>query len=207
MAGKLPYLKETPSQTAGPYVHIGLAPATAGLCLNGPQPGAEIAASGVSGQRIRIEGTVLDANGAPVRDAVIEVWQTDAEGRYPHPDDPRRAEVEPGFHGWGRVIPDLATGRFAFETVKPGPVPGPGGVPQAPHLTLWLVARGINIGLHTRLYFADEEAANAACPVLARIEAHRRPTLIATRGADGPPPVYRFDIHLAGPAETVFFDI
>ncbi|HUF87147.1 MAG TPA: protocatechuate 3,4-dioxygenase subunit alpha [Thermohalobaculum sp.] len=207
MAGRLPYLKETPAQTAGPYVHIGLAPATAGLQPGGPQPGAEIAAPGVSGRRIRIEGTVLDADGAPVRDAVIEVWQADAAGRYPHPEDPRAHEVEPGFNGWGRVVPDLASGRFAFETIKPGPIPGPNGGSQAPHLTLWLVARGINIGLHTRLCFADEDAANAACPVLARIEPHRRPTLLAAPEQPGPPPVYRFDIHLAGPAETVFLDI
>lgn len=203
MRAKLPYLAETPSQTAGPYVHIGLAPAVAGLRVNGPQPGETIAARGVSGPRIRIEGTVHDADGAPVRDAVIEVWQADAEGRYPHPEDPRAAEVEPGFTGWGRVVPDLATGRFGFETVKPGPVPAPGGALQAPHLTMWLVARGINIGLHTRLYFADEAAANAADPVLARVEPHRRQTLIAAPAGA----VYRFDIHLAGPAETVFFDI
>jgi protocatechuate 3,4-dioxygenase alpha subunit len=207
MASRLPYLKETPSQTAGPYVHIGLAPAVAGLRLNGPQPGAEIAGPEVSGRRVRIEGRVFDSDGAPVRDAVIEVWQADAQGRYPHPDDPRGSEVEPGFRGWGRVVPDLATGRFTIETIKPGPVPGRGGAVQAPHLTLWLVARGINIGLHTRLYFGDEEQANAICPVLARIEPHRRGTLVAAREQAGPPPVYRFDIHLAGPAETVFFDI
>lgn len=207
MGAKLPYLKETPSQTAGPYVHIGLTPAIAGLRTNGPQPGATIAAEGVNGRRIRIEGVVRDADNAPVRDAVIEVWQADADGRYPHPEDPRAVEVEPGFTGWGRVVPDLASGRFAFETLKPGPVQGRGGAVQAPHITFWLVARGINIGLHTRLYFADEEAANAADPVLARIEPQRRPTLIAAPEQPGPPPVYRFDIHLAGPAETVFFDI
>jgi protocatechuate 3,4-dioxygenase alpha subunit len=203
MGGKLPYLKETPSQTAGPYVHIGLAPAVAGLRVNGPQPGETIAGPEVGGQRIRIVGTVQDADGAPVKDALIEVWQADAAGRYAHPEDPRSAEIEPGFTGWGRVVPDLSTGEFAFETVKPGPVPFRGDAMQAPHLTLWIVARGINIGLHTRLYFADEEAANAACPVLARVEPHRRKALLAVPETAG----YRFDIHLAGPAETVFFDI
>lgn len=203
MAARLPCLRETPSQTAGPFLHIGLAPAVAGLGPDAPRPGAAIAAPDVSGRRIHIAGTVHDADGAPVRDALIEVWQADAEGRYPHPEDPRAAEVEPGFSGWGRVVPDLATGRFAFETVKPGAVPDPGGAMQAPHLSLWLVARGINLGLHTRLYFADEEAANAACPVLSRVEPHRRPTLIAAPEGSG----YRFDIHLAGAAETVFFDI
>ena len=203
MAQRLPYLKETPSQTAGPYVHIGLAPALAGLRVYGPQPGETIAAPEVSGQRIRVSGAVHDADGAVVRDALIEVWQADAQGRYPHPEDPRAAEVEPGFTGWGRVVPDLSTGEFAFETVKPGPVPFRGDAAQAPHLTLWIVARGINIGLQTRLYFADEEAANAADPVLARVEPHRRKTLLGVPATAG----YRFDIHLAGPTETVFFDI
>lgn len=203
MVQKLAYLKETPSQTAGPYVHIGLAPATAGLETQMPEMGREIAGPEVAGPRIRVEGTVLDLNGTPVRDALIEVWQADAEGRHNHPEDPRRSEIGPGFRGWGRVVPDLATGVFAFETVRPGPVQSRDGRPQAPHLSLWVVARGINIGLQTRLYFADEAEANAADPVLARVEPHRRDTLIAQSAAQG---LYRFDIRLAGPGETVFFD-
>lgn len=203
MPQRLPYLRETPSQTAGPYVHIGLAPAAAGLETQMPGLGREIAAPGVSGTRLRVEGSVLDLNGAPVTDAILEVWQADARGRHNHPEDPQAPEIEPGFRGWGRVVPDLATGLFAFETVKPGPVPGRDGRPRAPHLSLWIVARGINIGLQTRLYFADEGEANASDPVLARVEPHRRETLIAAARGEG---LYRFDIRLAGAAETVFFD-
>jgi protocatechuate 3,4-dioxygenase alpha subunit len=207
MPPKLPHLKETPSQTAGPYVHIGLTPEVAGLEHGPAGLGREIAAPGVGGERIRVEGTLYDANGTAVADALIEVWQADAEGRYNHSEDPRAGEVEPGFSGWGRVVPDLASGLFAFETVKPGAVREPDGRVQAPHLSLWLVARGINIGLSTRLYFADEAEANAADPVLARVEPHRRETLVARRQDAGPPAVWRFDVHLGGPAETVFLDM
>lgn len=206
MVQKLPYLKETPSQTAGPYVHIGLAPAAAGLETQVPELGREIAGPATGGERVRIEGAVFDANGTPMPDAVLEIWQADPEGRYAHPEDLRGSEVAPDFRGWGRVVPDFATGRFSFETVKPGSVPEPDGRVQAPHLSLWLVARGINIGLSTRIYFLDEETANAADPVLARVEPHRRHTLLAERDNAGPEPVYRFDIRLGGPAETVFFD-
>ena len=207
MAQRLRYIKETPSQTAGPYVHIGLAPAVAGLETQAPELGREIAGPGTGGERIRIEGTVFDANGAAIRDAVLEVWQADAEGRYAHPEDPRAGEVAPDFRGWGRVVPDLGDGLFAFETVKPGRVPEGDGRAQAPHLNLWLVARGINIGLATRMYFADEEAANAVDPVLERVEPHRRETLIARRKSAGPPALWRFDIHLGGSAETPFLDV
>lgn len=207
MAQRLPYLKETPSQTAGPYVHIGLAPAVAGLETRMPELGRVIAGPGVGGARIRVEGTVHDVNGMPVKDAMIEVWQADAEGRYNHPEDARAGEIESGFRGWGRVVPDLAIGLFAFETVKPGPVAEPDGRVQAPHIALWLVARGINIGLATRLYFADEAEANAADPVLARVEPQRRETLVAVHEGAGSPSRYRFNIHIGGPAETVFFDV
>lgn len=207
MVQKFGYRKETPSQTAGPYVHIGLDPATAGLEARMPELGRVIAGPATEGERICVEGTVHDVNGLPVKDAVIEVWQADADGRFAHPEEPRARELAPDFRGWGRVVPDLASGLFRFETVKPGPVPEPDGRRQAPHLSLWIVARGINIGLSTRLYFADEAEANAADAVLGRIEPHRRETLIAARQAAGPPAVWRFDIHLAGPRETVFFDV
>lgn len=206
MVQKLDYLPETPSQTAGPFVHIGLAPGTAGFRIFEREPGAVIAGPGARGERIRVEGRVLDGTGAPVKDVLIEVWQANAQGRYNHPQDSRELEVEPDFRGWGRVIPDFETGVFSFDTVKPGPVPAPGGRSQAPHLNLWLVARGINIGLATRMYFSDEEAANAADPLLARIESPaRRQTLIARR--DGSDAAYSFDIHLQGDAETVFLDL
>ena len=206
MVRKPEYQRETPSQTAGPYVHIGLAPGAAGFEIFERELGQVIAGPLSEGERIRIEGRVLDGTGAPVKDVLIEVWQADALGRYNHPEDEGGAEAD--FTGFGRVIPDLATGVFSFETVKPGPVPLPGGESQAPHLSLWLVARGINLGLNTRMYFSDEVEANAADPVLGRIESPgRRQTLIAMRDDTVDPPVYRFDIHLQGASETVFFDI
>jgi len=203
MPQPLDYLPETASQTAGPYVHIGLAPGAAGFEIFDTELGRDIAGPEAAGERISIEGVVYDGTGAPVRDVLIEVWQANAAGIYPHPEDPRAGEVGPGFRGWGRVIPDFETGRFLLRTVKPGPVPGPDGRPMAPHLKLWLVARGINIGLHTRLYFDDEAAANAADPILNLIDPPRRATLIAARDGGG----YRFDIRLQGERETVFFDV
>ena len=198
--------KETPSQTAGPYVHIGLVPRAAGFDLFERELGQVIAGPECKGERITVEGRVLDGTGAPVTDVLIEVWQANAAGRYNHPEDTNGGAVEPDFTGFGRIVPDFETGVFSFETVKPGPVPGPDGKVQAPHLNLWLVARGINLGLNTRMYFADEDQANAADPLLGRIEnAARRETLIARRG--NAEPVYCFDIHLQGAHETVFLDI
>jgi protocatechuate 3,4-dioxygenase alpha subunit len=168
--------------------------------------GQVIAGPKAKGERITIEGRVLDGAGAPVTDVLIEVWQANAAGRYNHPEDASGGAVEPDFTGFGRVVPDFDSGVFSFETVKPGPVHGPSGHSQAPHLNLWLVARGINLGLNTRIYFGDEDAANAADPLLGRIESPaRRRTLIAARGGDEP--VYCFDIHLQGASETVFLDI
>ncbi len=206
MVRKLPYVKETPSQTAGPYVHIGLAPSAAGLDGGVADLGRAIAGPETKGERIRVEGRVLDGTGAPVKDVLIEVWQANAQGRYNHPEDRRELAIEPDFRGWGRVVPDLGTGVFSFETVKPGPVPARGGGSQAPHLSLWLVARGINVGLTTRMYFGDEAAANAADPLLNRIESPaRRQSLIAAR--DPKAAAYRFDIRLQGEGETVFLDM
>jgi protocatechuate 3,4-dioxygenase alpha subunit len=206
MPPPLPYLRETPSQTAGPYVHIGLAPEAAGLGLRMAGLGRQIAGPEVPGTRIRVEGRVLDGTEAPVRDVLIEVWQADAQGRYAHPDG--GGPVAAGFRGWGRVAADFATGDWGFDTVKPGATPGRDGGREAPHLNLWLVARGINIGLATRMYFADEAAANAADPVLRLIEGDaRRATLIAPCAPRQGLPVYRFDIRLQGVGETVFFDV
>ncbi|WP_439104755.1 protocatechuate 3,4-dioxygenase subunit alpha [Celeribacter marinus] len=199
MVQKLNYLKESASQTAGPYVHIGLAPGAAGFDIYRTELGHDIIGPNAKGDRITIVGMVTDGTGAPVKDVLIEVWQANADGTYPG-----QGDVEDGFRGWGRVIPDFDTGEFSFETVKPGVVMGRNGRPMAPHLNLWLVARGINIGLNTRLYFGDEVQANAADPVLNLIEhTHRRNTLIAK--ADGS--TYQFDICLQGDDETVFFDI
>jgi protocatechuate 3,4-dioxygenase alpha subunit len=208
MAQPLGYLHETASQTSGPYVHIGLAPAAAGFEIFANVFGADIAGPDAEGERIRVEGTVTDATGAPVRDILIEVWQANAAGIYPHPEDPRASEVEPGFRGWGRVISNFETGIWAFDTVKPGLVPGRNGSTMAPHLSLWLVSRGINIGLSTRMYFGDETQANAADPVLGAVEpVVRRATLVAPREMRDGTPVYRFDIRLQGESETVFLDI
>lgn len=208
MAQRLDYLKESASQTAGPYVHIGLAPSRAGFDIYANEIGREIAEPNTPGERIRVEGTVLDGTFAPCRDVLIEVWQADAAGIYPHPEDPRVAQVAPGFRAWGRVVPDFATGLWSFDTIKPGVVPGWSGRPQAPHISLWIVARGINIGLQTRLYFSDEGEANAADPVLTLIEqVHRRQTLIAQRDERDGQAVYRFDVRLQGEGETVFLDI
>jgi protocatechuate 3,4-dioxygenase alpha subunit len=208
MAQPLSYLRETPSQTAGPYVHIGLAPGAAGFDIFERELGSDIAGPDAAGTRIRVEGCVYDGAGAPVRDVLIEVWHANAAGVYPHPADRRAGEVEPGFRGWGRVISDFDTGLYGFETVKPGPVQGRNARTMAPHLNLWIVARGVNIGLNTRMYFADEAAANAADPVLNLIEhVERRATLIAAREDRAGVAVHRFDIRLQGPGETVFFDI
>jgi protocatechuate 3,4-dioxygenase alpha subunit len=208
MAQRLSYLRETTSQTAGPYVHIGLAPGAAGFSLFEAELGTDIAGPNAAGDRIRVEGYVYDGAGAPMKDVLIEVWQANGAGIYPHPADPRAAEVEGGFRGWGRVISDFDTGLYGFDTVKPGPVQGRNARRMAPHLNLWIVARGINIGLNTRMYFADEAEANAADPVLNLIEhVERRPTLIAAREDREGGAVYRFDIRLQGPGETVFFDI
>ena len=208
MTQPLNYLKETASQTAGPYVHIGLAPGAAGFEIFERELGRDIAGPNAAGERIRVEGRVLDGTGAPVKDVLIEVWQANAAGIYVHPEDPRAGEVEADFRGWGRVIPDFGTGLYAFETVKPGRVMGRNGRPMAPHLNLWLVARGINVGLSTRMYFADEAEANAEDPVLNLVEqAHRRATLIAAREKRDGREIYQFDIRLQGDAETVFLDI
>ena len=194
------YLKETPSQTAGPYVHIGLAPGAAGFDIYREELGWDIAGPNAAGARIRVEGVVIDGTGAPVKDVLLEAWQANAQGVYAHPES--AGEVEEGFRGWGRVITDFATGEWGFDTVKPGPTPGRHGQMQAPHINLWIVARGINLGLNTRLYFDDED--NTADPVLNTIEwEHRRATLIAKRTGS----TYRFDICLQGAGETVFFDI
>lgn len=202
---RLDYLHETASQTAGPYVHIGLAPGAAGFDIYETELGRDIAGPHAEGERIRVEGRVLDGTGNPVKDVLLEVWQANSAGQYAHPEG---GPVEEGFRGWGRVITDFDSGEWGFDTIKPGPTAGRMGRRQAPHISLWLVARGLNIGLNTRMYFDDEASANATDPVLALIEwENRRPTLIATRSLRGGLPVYRFDIVLQGPGETVFFDI
>ena len=204
------YLKESASQTAGPYVHIGLAPQQAGCDIFEKNFSNVLVGPGTQGERIRIEGRVTDGSGTPVRDVLVELWQANAAGKYNHPADAQDKPLDRTFRGWGRACSDFKTGIWSFDTIKPGSVEGRGGRAMAPHVSLWIVARGINIGLNTRMYFSDEKDANAADPVLNLIEWEvRRQTLIGQRESalrDGAA-VYRFDIQLQGPQETVFFDI
>jgi len=202
-------LRETASQTAGPYVHIGLAPQAAGFDIFENNFGNVLVTPQSEGERIRIEGTVSDGSGTLVRDALLEIWQANAAGKYNHPGDRQEGKaVDPAFRGWGRACTDFDSGLYRFETVKPGAVMGRHGRVMAPHINFWIVARGINLGLHTRMYFSDEAAANAADPVINLIEWQvRRPTLVAQREQRDGGTVYRFDIRLQGENETVFFDI
>jgi protocatechuate 3,4-dioxygenase alpha subunit len=185
-------LQGTTSQTVGPYLHIGL------TWLNTD----EIAPPGVSGERVKIAGRIVDGQGTPVPDAVVEIWQADHEGRFAHPEDRRAGQVDAGFRGFGR-IPTDAEGRFRFSTIKPGRVPGPGATSQAPHLLVAVFARGLLKQLVTRLYFPDE-AANAEDPILSLIEPARRGTLIAKSAGKG---ALEWNIVLQGAEETVFFDL
>jgi protocatechuate 3,4-dioxygenase alpha subunit len=208
MPQALGYLKETASQTAGPYVHIGLIPHQAGFDIFQNNFGNVVAGAATKGERIVIEGRVFDGTGTPVRDALIEIWQANADGRYNHPADRQKKPLDPDFRGWGRTGADFKTGIYTFETVKPGAVIGRHTRMMAPHINVWIVSRGINIGLHTRMYFSDEADANAADPVLNLIEQEeRRQTLIAKRTSRDGKTVYLFDIVLQGDNETVFFEV
>ena len=204
MPQRLDRLKETPSQTGGPHIHIGLTPNFCGIEGIYPEDlGARMINDETLGERITIGGRVIDGANKPLGDCIVEIWQADADGIYPSPGEPR-GEADPNFAGWGRCPANGDTGEFQFETIKPGRVPFRDGRLQAPHVSFWIVARGINLGLNTRMYFSDEAEANAADPILMRIEHRSRvPTLIGARSGDR----YTFDIHLQGPSETVFFDI
>jgi protocatechuate 3,4-dioxygenase alpha subunit len=191
----------TPSQTVGPFFAPALTP---GKDYPWRQPiGNDLITPDASGQRIRIEGRVLDGDGAPVNDAMIEIWQADAAGRYAHPADQRRPNEK--FTGFGRAGTD-AEGRFSFTTIKPGAIPGPQGKQQAPHILVAVFSRGLPRHAYTRIYFADE-AGNNADPILNLVPAERRDTLVAKREEKGGQFVYVFDIRLQGENETVFFDI
>lgn len=208
MSQDLSYLKQTASQTAGPYVHIGLAPDRAGFDIFANNFGHVLTQPETLGERIVIEGLVLDGTGTPMRDALVEIWQANAAGKYNHPADTQKKAIDPSFRGWGRSPCDFETGFYRFETIKPGSVMGRNGRAMAPHVCLWIVARGINVGLQTRAYFADEPQANAADPVLNLIEHDkRRKTLLAQKLERNGIPVYRFDIVFQGENETVFFDV
>jgi protocatechuate 3,4-dioxygenase, alpha subunit len=181
----------TPSQTAGPFFRLGLdRPEWGDLTRDGPR-----------GEKIAIQGRVLDGDGAPVDDAVLEIWQADADGRYDHPEDGRPAD--PRFPGFGRAMTDEA-GRYRFVTIRPGRVPGPAGALQAPHIDVTIFARGLLKQLVTRIYFAGEPS-NESDPVLTGIaDPAARRTLLAVREGEG---AYRFDVVLQGKGETAFFDL
>jgi protocatechuate 3,4-dioxygenase alpha subunit len=179
------------SQTVGPYLHIGL------TWLNTDR----IAGAGVKGERVAVQGRVLDGDGVGVSDAVVEIWQANTAGKYAHPEDRQKKTIEKRFRGFGR-IPTDAEGRFRFSTIKPGRVPGPDGRLQAPHLSVTVFMRGLLKQLSTRIYFPGE-AANAQDPLLKLVPAARRATLVAQRKAKG---VLEWDVVLQGRNETVFFD-
>ncbi|GGX42048.1 protocatechuate 3,4-dioxygenase subunit alpha [Tateyamaria omphalii] len=184
-------LKESPSQTAGPYVHIGCTPNFAGIKgVYDGDPGAKMLTDTVEGERITVTGTVFDGQGAPLTDALIEIWQADALGRF--------GTMNSGFTGWGRCPADQSTGAWRFDTVRPG-----ASSVGAAHIIFWIVARGINVGLHTRMYFPDDPLLDSD-PLLSLIEGARRETLIAKEVS---PTVFQFDIHLQGAGETVFLDV
>ena len=199
MTQSLDMLVETPSQTAGPYVHIGCIPTFAGVEGIYPQDlGLSPIEDGAKGQIVTITGSVFDGTGWAMREAMIESWQADAAGRYAGQEG-----ADPNVSGFCRFAADKDSGQFTLRTVKPGAVANRDGSVMAPHITLWIVARGINIGLHTRLYFEDEN--NDQDPLLARIEQrHRVDTLLARKTGEGS---YHFDIRLQGEGETVFLDI
>lgn len=192
---------QTPSQTVGPFFAYCLTPEQYGYRFSSIA-GPDLASADTDGVRIRIEGRVFDGAGAPIEDAMIEIWQADAEGRYAHPADPRRPNTR--FRGFGRT----GTGtdpqhRFWFESIKPGAV----DAVQAPHVNVIVFMRGLLSHVYTRIYFSDESEANATDPVLSSVPEERRETLIAQRNETPKGVVYRFDIHMQGDRETVFFDV
>ncbi|KFE33913.1 protocatechuate 3,4-dioxygenase subunit alpha [Thioclava atlantica] len=199
MVQKLDRLGLTPSQTAGPYVHIGLAPEACGI-EKPPFPtlGTEIAGPAAKGTRITVRGRVVDGGDLPLRDCLIETWQADAAGIYPG-----QQGADPAVTGFGRFPADFTSGEFSFETVRPGAVDLPGDQAIPPHISFWIFARGINHGLHTRMYFPEDNLSGD--PLLARIEHRDRiATLVAEARGETE---YWFEIRLQGAGETVFFDI
>jgi protocatechuate 3,4-dioxygenase, alpha subunit len=184
-------LRGTTSQTIGPYLRIGLEWMQV----------EDLAPKGVAGERVSIRGRITDADGKPVNDAAVEIWQANSHGRYAHPEDRQDKPLEPAFRGYGRSLSN-EQGEFRFKTIKPGRVPGPDGKLQAPHLSVTIFMRGLLKQLQTRIYFPDD-AANAEDAVLALVPAERRPTLIARRIGDG---ALEWNLVLQGKGETVFFD-
>ena len=187
-------LIQTPSQTVGPFFHDALVLGAENVLVN----------EHTVGQRIYLVGQVWDGDGQPVPDALLEIWQADAGGFFRHPADGNRHKAEENFHGFGRAD-TTDRGRYTFTTIKPGCVPGRTGQPQAPHVNIRLFVRGLLLHLYTRLYFADEPL-NETDPVLSSLDPERRQTLLADREDSGDLPTYRFDVHLQGEKETIFFE-
>jgi len=188
-------LKQTPSQTIGPFFHMGIPRGVENI----------LADADTRGEQICITGQVLDGEAKPVVDALVEIWQADSGGHFNHPLDPQRSQADPHFHAFGRCD-TVNDGRFSFQTVRPGSLPDKKGHMQAPHIDVRIFARGMLIHALTRLYFPGE-AANETDAVLNSIaDAARRRTLIATPINAGDLPTYCFDIHLQGDQETVFFE-
>lgn len=195
-------LPETPSQTAGPYVHIGLALEAAGVPPRPQEVWNRLAKPDAPGEHILLFGHVYDGNGHLVRDSFLEIWQANHEGVYD-----TRFDLDKSFNSFGRTATTFDAGEWTLQTVKPGVVKNAAGVPMAPHINVLLFARGINIHLHTRIYFDDEVQANNNDPVLNLIEQpQRRQTLIAKRCEVNGNLAYRFDMRVQGEGETVFFD-
>ena len=195
---------QTPSQTVGPFFAYGLVPEQYGYRFTSIADHV-LAAPATEGAHIRIVGHVLDGEGTPIPDALLEFWQANAHGRYNHPADARQDNLlDPDFKGFGRIgTGTSADASFQIDTVKPGSV----GDEQAPHINIVVLMRGLLTHAFTRLYFSDEEALNAADPVLLSVPEDRRSTLVARRDETLPGTAYRFDIRMQGERETVFFDI
>jgi protocatechuate 3,4-dioxygenase alpha subunit len=184
-------LRASTSQTIGPYLRIGLE----WMQIE------DVAPPGIAGQRVRIDGRILDGDGKPVNDSAVELWQANSHGKYASPEDGQDKPLEAAFRGYGRSLTDDA-GVFRFRTIKPGRVAGPEGKLQAPHLVITIFMRGLLKQLLTRMYFPDEPT-NADDPVLNLVPPERRATLIAKKTAEG---TLEWNVILQGKNETVFFD-
>jgi protocatechuate 3,4-dioxygenase, alpha subunit len=182
----------TPSQTVGPFFEIGMKR----LCCD------DLTADGATGEHIEIRGRVIDAGGEGVPDAILEFWQADAKGKYPHPEDPQSGQADPTFHGHGRVATN-ESGAFRLITIKPGRVPGPEGKLQAPHIAVSIFMRGLLSRLISRIYFSNDPA-NDEDAVLFLVDQKRRRTLIAMECGDK---CFEWNVRLQGPDETVFFEL
>jgi protocatechuate 3,4-dioxygenase, alpha subunit len=187
-------LRQTPSQTVGPFFHHGMPSGSENTLVTDL----------THGKRIRISGIVFDGESRPIPDAVLEIWQADAHGYFNHPIDPHCGEADKHFKGFGRCA-TVNSGHYEFYTIKPGGIPDQAGQIQAPFINLRIFMRGLLIHAYTRLYFSDERA-NETDPLLNAIDSGRRGTLIAKREDHGDQPTYHFDIHMQGEQETVFFE-